>query len=135
MGLFFHNMMPIYIKSVPHGVCRNDGVGDYWYDNEETHEIRVSNMDNEDAEFLVAVHELIESYLCRKRGVSEASITDFDAKFENMRIENSDIVGKQEPGSMMTAPYHREHVFAEKIERLVAEEIGLSWEEYENLMP
>jgi hypothetical protein len=36
-----------------------------------------------------------------------------------------------EPGDDAKAPYHREHVFATKIERLLAVELGVNWRDYD----
>ena len=38
-----------------------------------------------------------------------------------------------EPGDTLQAPYHKEHMFAEKIERSVADELGVDWKEYSEL--
>lgn len=89
--------------------------------------IHVSDMGNEDYALLVAIHELIEAHLCTKRGISEESVTDFDLEYEGRRREGDN----SEPGDDSRAPYHREHVFATIIERAVAAELEVDWEEYE----
>jgi hypothetical protein len=44
---------------------------------------------------------------------------------------DKDFDGEGEPGDDPTAPYHREHVFATKIERMLAEELGIDWDAYD----
>jgi hypothetical protein len=48
-------------------------------------------------------------------------IDDFDIA----HIEHPD------PGMLLDAPYHEQHVFAMKIERMICEHIGLNWEKYD----
>jgi hypothetical protein len=91
-------------------------------------EVRVSDMGNEDYEFLIAIHELIEEHLTRKRGISEAAITAFDVAFEAARTADS----TDEPGDSPNAPYRNEHIFATSIERLIAAELGVDWLSYSN---
>jgi hypothetical protein len=96
----------------------------------EVRRIKVSEMGNSDYEFLVAIHEAIEQHLCKKRGISEEAITAFDTQFEASRAaENVD-----EPGNDLKAPYHKEHLFSTWIERLVAKELGIDWDVYDNVV-
>lgn len=125
-------MLHIYIDTIPHAEHRYPTVGDYW--DVPAHgiypprtEVRVSDMGNTDYEFLVAIHELIELYLCKKRGISEDSITEFDMEFEKNRPPDN----LDEPGNSLAAPYHAEHIFATSIEQLVAAELGVNWDEYD----
>lgn len=119
-------MMPIEIKSIPHKDQRYETVGDFW-DDEEGTRVRVSEMNNEDYEFCVAIHELIESYLCHNRGIKEEEITTFDMAFEAKRKKGNE----DEPGDDSNAPYCKEHFFATTIERLLAAELGIDWKLYE----
>ncbi len=93
-------------------------------------DVRVSKMNNADYEFMVAVHELIEAYLCLREGITDAEVSDFDIKFEQDRE-----VGKHsstaEPGNHPKAPYRRQHKFATKIEKLICRQLGISWETYD----
>lgn len=121
----------IYIDTTPHSEQRYPTVGDYWRPSIpkyalERLEVRVSDLGNEDYEFLVAIHELIEEHLTRKRGISEEEITKFDMAYEASRTPES----IDEPGDHPDAPYNKEHIFATHIERLVAEELGVDWDAY-----
>lgn len=116
------------VTTIPHRQQRYPTVGD-WIADRQGHlrDIRVSFMDNDDYHFLVALHEMIEGYLCGKRDIPQHVVDRFDRDFEAKRREGDD----REPGHEPDAPYHREHVFAERIERLVAEELGVDWAAYE----
>src|SRR5580692_9416318 len=107
-------MKRMLFQTVLHKQQRYDTVGDY----QEAHgfiSFTVSDMGNEDYEWLVALHEMIEQKLCSKRGITLASIDKFDMDFERDR----DPGDESEPGHDMRAPYHNEHVLAEKVERML----------------
>ena len=112
--------MEISVKTLPHDKQRYNTCGDYWFNDGLIH-IRVSDMKNEDYAFLVAIHEQIEAYLTQKRGIDEKEITLFDTSYQ----------GEGEPGDAKDAPYRKEHFFATTIERLIAAELNVDWNEYE----
>jgi len=58
---------------------------------------------------------VIEAYLAVHAGVSPAAVDRFDMAYEKRRKPGDD----SEPGADPRAPYRRQHVFAEKIERLI----------------
>lgn len=121
-------MRTINIQTIPHSAQRYPTVGD-WRDvkdisGEITTEINVSDMGNEDYEFVVAVHELIEQYLCRKRGIIDEAVTEFDKA--NPDHEN--------PGDIMNAPYHKEHMVATIIETILLHELDIDLVDYQETM-
>lgn len=118
------------IKTIRHGEQRYPTAGDYWLDSEGTEQVRVSDAGNPDYEFLVAVHELIELWLCEKRGIPEPLIRAFDEEFERNRKEGN----ADEPGNDPRAPYHKEHLFATFIEQEIAGQIGIDWNEYDKAL-
>jgi hypothetical protein len=61
-------MINIEIKTIPDKKQRYNTVGDYWIKDGKEY-IRVSDMNNWEYETLIALHELIEATLCRKRGI------------------------------------------------------------------
>lgn len=113
----------IKYKSIPHKSQRYDTAGDYWIDKKGNWEIRVSEMKS-DYEFMVLVHELIEFYLTQKRGIKEEDITEFDTKLVEEKYED-------DPGLSPKAPYHKEHMFSTKIEKMLCKELGLDWSKYD----
>ena len=78
----------------------------------------------------IFLHELVEWSLAMAKGITEEDISRFDFKFENLRKANPILIGDMEPGDMITAPYHKEHVFATKIEREFIEAHFYNWEIY-----
>lgn len=121
--------MNISIKTIPHSEQRYDTVGDWWFEGEGL-EIRVSDMGNPEYEYLVGRHEADEAILCKKRGINEQDITEFDKIFESHRLEGN----TDEPGDHKDAPYRKEHFFATTAERALALELGIDWQDYENLI-
>jgi hypothetical protein len=86
--------------------------------------IFVSEMNHNDYEFLIALHELIEHALCLKRGITDEEVTKFDKEFK----------GDGEPGDDKKAPYWREHQIASLIEYWICEELGLNEDEYNRFL-
>jgi hypothetical protein len=123
-------MQTIVIKTIPHSAQRYETVGDYYTaplgeGGTPVRQFRISEMQNPDYEFLLAMHELIESHLVQKRGIPDAVIDDFDIAFEAERVKG--YFQDEEPGDHPQAPYHREHQFASMIDRLVANELGVDY--------
>jgi len=120
-------MLKVTMDTVPHTSQPYDTVGECKFLPDGLLKIDVSEMGNEDYELLVAIHEAIELWLCRKRGISYESICAFDIEFEKKRPDGD----TSEPGDHPDAPYRKEHFFATSIERLIAAEMGVDWEEYD----
>ena len=95
-------------------------LGDWFRNGAGTDCIEVQEMGNEDEEFLIALHEFCEWYLCKKAGVTQESVDEFDKNFK----------GEGEPGDDKAAPYYRQHAYATMIEALMCKELGLDWDEY-----
>lgn len=120
-------MLNIQIRTINDTDQRYDTVGDYQTDESGKNEIVVSKMPDERFEFLIALHELIESRLCKERGITDEVIDAFDMEYEKNRQPGDT---DSEPGDQLDAPYHKEHTFATKIEKMTAEELGVDWDEY-----
>ena len=120
--------MTITIKTIPHSSHRYPTVGDWLFDEHGNLNIWVSDCGNDDYAFLVGIHEAIEAYLCQKRGIKEDDVSKFDIAFELERKEGN----VDEPGDNKWAPYRKEHFFATNIERLLAAELDIVWEDYDN---
>jgi hypothetical protein len=113
--------------TVPHRWQAYQTVGNYSWCDDGTLVIFVSDMGNECYERLVFIHEAIEASLVKARGINPKSIDAFDMAFERDR----DPGDESEPGDAPAALYRREHRFAENIERQLAHELGVDWQEYE----
>lgn len=122
------NHLPkIVIDTVSHKKQRYETSGDY-YKKGGVLNIRVSKL-NPNHEFLIALHELIEWYLIDQKGVSIEEIDEFDIRFEQDRARGLH-KPTTEPGDSLKAPYYKEHQIASKIEREMAEYLGVNWDKY-----
>ena len=122
------SMLNIIVKTVPDTSQRYDTVGDYYIDENGKRVFSISSMEDWRYEFLILIHELVESTLCKERDISGDVIDAFDFAFENARKPEDK---KSEPGNDPSAPYFKEHQFASKIERMIADELGVDWHIYE----
>ena len=122
-------MLNIEIKTIKQSEHRYETLGDYWETPDGVTHIRCTNLKSPDSEFLVVLHELVEMYITKRKGIKEPDIMAFDIEFEKERAE-----GKwdenAEPGDDPRAPYKTEHCLAEIIERLVARELGVDWKQH-----
>jgi hypothetical protein len=48
-----------------------------------------------------------------------------------MREKYPDLVGNDEPGDHEDAPYYHEHAMATRVEKWLADSIGVNWSDYE----
>jgi hypothetical protein len=117
--------MEFWIKSIPQAEQRETfWCGDYWFPCEGLTNIRVSETGNEDYSFLIALHEMVESWLIKKKGIPERDIHLFDKRFDES--------GKAgEPGDDPDSPYYWEHQSATRIEKLMCDYLKLDWEAYD----
>ena len=124
--------MNINIQTINHSNQRYETVGDYWIDEKHNWQIRISNMNNWKYELLVAIHELIEFSLCTDREIKEEDISAFDVMFEGEGKKG--LWKDEEPGFDYRSPYREEHIFATRIEKMIAEELNIHWDEYEKVV-
>ena len=117
--------MKIVIETIPHEKQRYDTVGDYWMDKDGTMQVRISEEDTEKGIFLTMIHELVEAFLTKYQGVNWNDIEEFDKK---LLITKPDA----EPGDDKNAPYYKQHHLATAIEMILAHELGINWENYNN---
>ena len=115
------------IMTIPHNKQRYPTAGDWMFSKKGNLLIQISHMQNWKYEFLVGLHELIESVLCKDRGINQKEVDEFDIEFEKNRKEGN----QDEPGDDFKAPYHNEHQVATFIEKMMADELGVSWKEYD----
>jgi len=127
--------MNITIKTIPQKDHRYETIGDYWFTGDKPTnsgdlEVRVSDVGDWRYELLVALHELVEVALLKHKGVSEPVIMAFDEAFEAKRARG-EVGVNDEPGDASEAPYRDEHRFAENLERLMAQRLGVNWDDYD----
>jgi len=121
-------MKQVTIKTIPHKKQRYETPGDYFNIGKKETMFHISDLKNNDYEFLVAIHEIIEWYFTERAGIKEKDIMKFDKEFEAKRkTGNTD-----EPGNDPSAPYYEQHQFATFIEKQIAKELGINWREYEH---
>ncbi len=122
-------MLKIVIKTIKHEDQRYRTCGDWLY-NKTSGEIviYVSSMNDWRKEALVAIHELCEVILCRDKDITTQDVDIFDRMFE----ENRQVNNYSEPGDDKRAPYYKQHQIATSIERIMAAELGVDWNDYEN---
>lgn len=125
--------MFIRIRNAPQELIRNDQCGD-WQIFDSHIEVSVLDTLSPDSQLAIAIHELIEAWECRKRGLTDETVCRFDQKYEAERKE-----GKHkeydEPGDDPLSPYREEHAAATHVERAVCAAIGLNWKEHCLLEP
>jgi hypothetical protein len=117
----------IVIETIDHSRQRYPTVGDWQIDKAGNLHITVSKMSDQRYEFLVAAQEMIEAYLAMHAGVSPEAVDRFDRAYEAKRKPGDD----SEPGDDPRAPYHRQRMFASKIERSLAKQLGVDWRAYD----
>jgi len=86
--------------------------------------ITVGRLGDERYEFLVALHELIEAYLCKENSITQEQVDEFDK--HNPELD--------EPGESPMAPYYKEHMRASIIERIMAQFLDVDWLKYEDAL-
>ena len=140
----------VVIKTIPHNGQRYDTIGD-WLVTGTTLTIYTSDLGDWRMSMACALHEMAEALLCVQDGVKEEDVSAFDILYEakresltqhaNIAIGASTALKKafdctctithdSEPGEDRHAPYRRQHAFADGIERLFANAIGVVWDEY-----
>src|SRR5215831_1768460 len=127
--------MIIEYNIVPHRKQRYDTVGDYFYKQSRWH-FRISRLKDRRYIVLVFLHEMIEWTLCQLAGIKMKDIDRFDREYERTRHPMGanapcGCVHLEEPGDDPHAPYHAQHVTATACEQLIANAIGVKWDEYE----
>jgi hypothetical protein len=120
----------IFITAIQHRAQRYETPGDYWAENGWM-QFRVSKLGNWRYEFLIILHELVEWALVTHAGIPLKTIDDFDKKYEEERTHGLH-APDDEPGWDKDAPYRKQHIFAEKVEKMAARMLGVNWKEYGN---
>ncbi len=109
--------------------CGYPTCGDWFFDNSSALRVSVSTMGDQDSEFAIAIHEMVEAWLCKQNGVSSEEVSEFDRRFEEERNLGAHSA-KAEPGDDPRAPYRREHQMATAVEMMVLTLLGKSWPDH-----
>lgn len=119
--------MRIIIETIPHEDQRYPTIGDWFYNEDGTLHIKVSTLSDWRREALIAIHELAEVLLCKHAGVTQEQVDAFDKEYESKRPPD-DV--ESEPGDDPKAPYSKQHCIATGIERVMAAELEVNWNQY-----
>ena len=119
----------IRIKVIPHSEQKYDTVGDYWQTKNGNWEMRISEMTPE-YELAVIEHELAEMVRTIRDGVKWSDVDKFDT--ETVYLVDPDNIS--DPGLSRKAPYHKQHMLSDKIERLIIKQDGGTWEDYNDYL-
>lgn len=125
-------MRKVTITIIPQAMHRYSTVGDWYYDPKGDIQINVSDMGDERASMLVAIHELVEIMLCRHAVpvITQLEVDEFDEHYEEERAKGNPLF-QDEPGDHVNAPYQQQHNFATSVERMVCAAMGIKWMDYE----
>jgi hypothetical protein len=126
--------MRVVIETLPHEEQRYPTAGDWWVDEVGTWQIRVSELGNEKMEFLIGIHELVEMALCLNAGITTDEVDEFDKQYEERRSENDSVWPWPEPGDDKSSPYYHQHQYATGVERQLAAELHVDWDEYDKVV-
>jgi len=101
--------------------------GDYFIKEDGTLKFEIVDYGNDDYTYLTLIHEMIECFLVRKKGITMEQIDEYDIAFEN-DIER--VKKYLEPGADPTCPYKEEHEYADSVLKEICRKTGLDFEEY-----
>lgn len=115
--------MNIAIQTVPHSRQRYDTAGDY-FEIGRFWILQISKLPNWRMEAALIIHEMVEMFLTKHRGIPWEKIDQFDMEHPEL----------DDPGADPEAPYHREHMTATDFEKQICLLLGLDWEEYQQAL-
>lgn len=103
-------------------------LGDYFFKGGKR-VFQITKTGNDVMDDLIFLHEFVEEILTRSRGIKEEDILKFDLWVEE-EVKKGNCPDDAEPAEHKLSPYRKEHRFAEKIERMVAQQLNINWEKY-----
>jgi hypothetical protein len=112
------------LQVIPRSHCRNQQLGDWQVSPTGSITVSAAAMDSLESETLIQIHELIESILCVKAGITDAQVTAWDEAHQD----------HDEPGSLRGCPYRKQHATAMEVERIVCVAMGIRWADHEKLL-
>jgi hypothetical protein len=112
----------ILMVIIHHANQRYPTVGDWIEPGPGQRMVSVSDVGNDNSNFLIGFHEEIEQHWCAMNGVTQADVDRWDMAFK----------GEAEPGDDPDCPYYRGHQIAMEHERKLCADFGLDWEAHES---
>ena len=82
--------------------------------------IEIADTGNWIYNMLVALHELVEVFLCTAQGITQKQVDRFDFSHQD----------DDDPGEHPNAPYHAQHMIAMGIEMILATALKVKWRPY-----
>lgn len=117
--------MRITILIIPHKAQRYNTVGD-WQFTGDSLIIKVSDTGNYYYNFLIARHEQEEAIFCKRYGISEKEVDEYDFKHPE--------AGSDSFSDNIDAPYYEAHCNALASEWNMAQLLHLDWKDYTNVV-
>src|SRR5215469_2531777 len=132
--------MNISVKVIPHLQQRYNTCGD-WYVEDGILIVLISELNypetnkpfpkKDNAQFVLAVHEMVEAFTCLYKGITSKEVDTFDMNDKN--ADEAEDLGL-ELGDHPEAPYKQPHMLATGIERILCYVFGITWYEYEEIL-
>jgi hypothetical protein len=113
-------ILRVSIDFLPPKMMRYRTVGDWFFSQPGYLRIQVADTGNWIYGMLVAIHELVEVFLCTAQGVTQKQVDRFDFAHEL----------DDDPGEHPRAPYHEQHMLALSVEMMLATVLGIKWRPY-----
>ena len=92
-----------------------------WVNHNGSLHITSTSYGNKNGSFLVALHELVEAWLCNHDGIDEKDVMAWDLCHPDA----------DEPAEVEGSLYRKQHDVAIAVEKLVCEAMGIDWENHE----
>jgi hypothetical protein len=112
--------MRIVLQTIPHDAMRYSTAGDWYWKNGELIVECPEHGENLDSAFLLLLHELVEAWLCHRKGIAEEDVSGWD-------LAHPDLC---EPAEGRGSPYRAEHEVAIIVEKIVCAARGIVWEDH-----
>jgi hypothetical protein len=133
------NRKLIDVAVIRHDEQRMPTWADWWWkDDAHYPELTMKMSDLSDWRYLYlgAIHELVEAFICKCKGIPQEAVDQFDEDFERRRVagEKTAACGcpiTQDPGSDTHAPYRLQHMLATQIEYGLAAVMGVDAATYD----
>ncbi len=122
----------LYVHVVPYAQMRYPSAGD-WLTDETGIRIIVADTGSWRCNFLVALHEIVEAWLCRRHGITQEEVDQWDMVTwpKYMKTSQTRQIDSDEPGDHPNCPYRREHRIASRVERVASWLLLVNWTKYE----